>query len=123
MKEDRTHPGVLALKAPDDPIALTDLQPRLAVVVQRQDPLDLLADRVDVASALQLAVDRPVRALAQQHPRVPREAVDGERQAHRAVPLRSAERPAEPELRRRLQREGPARRDLEVRHRREGMDR
>ena len=80
-------------------------------MVEREDPRDLRAHRLELTAALHLTLDRPVGALTQQDARMAREAVDGEREPHRPVPRWRAERPAEPEARRALEREGTARDD------------
>ncbi len=109
---------MLVLQLADYGVALTDLQECLAVVVEREDPLDLRQGpmRVPVLAEEQLDGDRSVGlVLAQQSAGVAAAAVDRERQSHRTVELELlALLRAESKLRRRPERERPVRQDLRV---------
>ncbi len=106
---------MLLLEAADDGVAPADLQPGLAVVVEREHACDLAANRLRLAGALDLAVNDPVAVLPNDDARVRAKAVDGERQPQHVLAGRSVAL-TEAEARRGRQREGPAGSDREARH-------
>lgn len=98
------------LELADDRVAPADLEPRLAVVIEREDPRDLALDSGGVRVALDLAVDDAGVVLADDHARVPAKVVAAEREPHGCgLGLRASRVRAEAEAREQTEIERAAR--------------